>query len=175
MLHIRFPLTFPVLWKLDEFSVDLQVNKSLSFLDSSVQESLQKGAKTYIPGNKRHESPDVTRFRSRDQQEASSINSLRFEAYDLPKPQPVLLKPKLPSDSNLSSAEQSYSMNHSASLSYLPASESGEVKLRLKGVQRKWGRPTYTSEPGTSQQAESLAPTSMTSQYTSSDLRKPLA
>ncbi|PKI53084.1 hypothetical protein CRG98_026545 [Punica granatum] len=142
------------------------------------RESLQNGAQTYIPEKERAESLDVTYFGNQDEHEVNSLHSLRFEAYELPKPS-LPLKPKVPSNSNLPSVEfvaipePSYSMNRSASLSSSPAPGSGEVKLLLEGVQKKLGRPTYGYESSTSQPAESCGAPNPKFGETSSDLRKP--
>ncbi|OIV93683.1 hypothetical protein TanjilG_16534 [Lupinus angustifolius] len=134
---------------------DIEVDKNLSFLNDYVQQSLEKGAQPYIPEDVRNGLGNITNFRSQDQLE-SSQHVLRFEAYELPKP-PM---PSKASPVSLSSStdlvpvpEPLYSRetNHQVSSVGL-ASETGpsELKLRLDGVQKKWGRPTYSSPTSSS-------------------------
>ncbi|KAL2517322.1 AP-4 complex subunit epsilon [Abeliophyllum distichum] len=133
---------------------DIEIDKNLSFLDAYVQESLEKGAQPYIPEDERSGLSNISNFRSQDHE--SSIHALRFEAYELPK---FPVPPKAPSI--LSSSvelvpvpEPSYVADvHQPATSALTVSNSGssELKLRLDGVQKKWGRPAFSSTtPSTS-------------------------
>jgi len=133
----------------------LQVNKSLSFLNSYVQQALEKGAQPYIPEEQRSGIPSISSFKSQSHHGPSS-HGLRFEAYELPKPvpQPRTTPPSLvPSTDLVPVSEPSYSgETHQTSLVRLETNVgSNEIKLRLDGVQKKWGRPSYSSPaPSTS-------------------------
>lgn len=131
----------------------MQIDKDLSFLNSYVQQSLEKGAQPYIPENARSGILDISSFRSQDQHEAA--NTLRFEAYELPKPTVPTRVPAtiVPSTELVPVPEPSYAREvHQAPLvSSVSHAGSSELKLRLDGVQKKWGRPTYSSTgPSTS-------------------------
>ncbi|KAK1306689.1 AP-4 complex subunit epsilon [Acorus calamus] len=93
---------------------DIEVDKSLSFLNSFVQQSLEKGARPYIPENERSGIVDTGNFGHSSHQDASS-----------------------------------HALRTTSSFSNVPVPETlstdGEVRLRLQGVQKKWGRPTYSS------------------------------
>lgn len=116
-----------------------------------MQQSLEKGARPYIPENERSAMLNVNNFRSQDQPEALT-HSLRFEAYELPKPPPLVTRTpaSLTSSTDLVQVpEPTFAKeSHQAPLpSSIPDTAPGEhgVKLRLEGVQKKWGRPTYAS------------------------------
>ncbi|KAH7834765.1 hypothetical protein Vadar_019502 [Vaccinium darrowii] len=140
---------------LDASCEDIEIDKSLSFLNSFVQQSLEKGAQPYIPENERSGVLDVASLRSQDHHEAST-HSLRFEAYELPKPViPSRAPPVSVSHSTelVPVPEPSYPREVRQTASVSPFSETGpsELKLRLDGVQKKWGKPTYSSPaPSTS-------------------------
>ncbi|KAK1270187.1 AP-4 complex subunit epsilon [Acorus gramineus] len=131
---------------------DIEVDKSLSFLDSFVQQSLEKGARPYIPENERSGIVDTSNFRHHDIQDSSS-HALRFEAYDLPKPPPppVLSTPisLSPSTELVPVPESTYPKEAHQASPHPPVPETlsadGGARLRLEGVQKKWGRPTYSS------------------------------
>ncbi|KAL6613934.1 hypothetical protein ACP70R_036204 [Stipagrostis hirtigluma subsp. patula] len=131
---------------------DIEVDRSLSFLNSYVQQALEKGAAPYIPESERSGVISVGSYRSQDQQETSA-HTLRFEAYELPKPS----LPVATSQTSISTPNTDlvpvpepgyYKEDHQTSRSQ-PSGDalSGDfgVKLRLDGVQKKWGRPTYSS------------------------------
>ncbi|XP_022716617.1 AP-4 complex subunit epsilon isoform X2 [Durio zibethinus] len=132
---------------------DIEVDKGLSFLDGYIQESIEKGAQPYIPESERSGILNISNFRNQDHNEASS-HSLRFEAYELPKP---TMQSRIP-PASLASTElvpvpepmyprESYQTPvPSVSLD----AGSSELKLRLDGVQKKWGRPTYSPATSTS-------------------------
>ncbi|KAK1319583.1 AP-4 complex subunit epsilon [Acorus calamus] len=138
---------------------DIEVDKSLSFLNSFVQQSLEKGAIPYIPENERSGIVDTSNFRHHDHQDSSS-HALRFEAYELPKPPPppVLSAPISfsPSTELVPVPESTYPKEAHRASPHPPVPETlsadGGVRLRLEGVQKKWGRPTYSS-PATSTSA----------------------
>lgn len=128
---------------------DIEVDKSLSFLNSYVQQALEKGAQPYIPEEQRSGIPTISSFISQSHHGPSS-HGLRFEAYELPKPvpQPKPSPPSLvPSTELVPVSEPSYSREtHQTSLARLETNVgSNEIKLRLDGVQKKWGSPSYSS------------------------------
>lgn len=136
------------------FIILMQVDKSLSFLNAYVQESLEKGAQPYLPESERSGMSNVANFRTQEQN-GTYAHSLRFEAYELPKPsQPSRASPvSLASSTELVPVPQSsYGEVYETVVSKPSASDSGssEVKLRLDGVQRKWGKPSYSAAPSTS-------------------------
>ncbi|KAI4327904.1 hypothetical protein L6164_020313 [Bauhinia variegata] len=128
---------------------DIEVDKDLSFLNGYVRQALESGAQPYIPEDVRSGMEDMSNFRGQHQHE-SSTHGLRFEAYELPKPpMPTKVSPvSLTSSTDLVPVSEAlYSRETYQSSSMTSASEEGssEIKLRLDGVQRKWGRPTYSS------------------------------
>lgn len=133
---------------------DVEVDKDLSFLNSYVQQSLEKGAQPYIPEDMRAGIPSINNFRSQGHHEQSS-HGLRFEAYELPKPVPQS-KPTpvslVPSTELVPVPEPSYTREIRQSPSVGSAVDAGstEIKLRLDGVQKKWGKPSYSSTALTS-------------------------
>ncbi|RWR74631.1 AP-4 complex subunit epsilon [Cinnamomum micranthum f. kanehirae] len=130
---------------------DIEVDKSLSFVNNFVQQSLEKGARPYIPENERSAMLNVNNFRSQDQPEALT-HGLRFEAYELAKPPPLVTRNPasfISSTDLVPVPESTYAKEiHQVPLpSPVPDIAPVElgVKLRLEGVQKKWGRPTYSS------------------------------
>ncbi|XP_058189157.1 AP-4 complex subunit epsilon isoform X1 [Rhododendron vialii] len=144
-----------IVMPLDASCEDIEIDKSLSFLNSFVQQSFEKGAQPYIPENERSGVLDVGSLKSQDHHEASA-HSLRFEAYELPKPVVPLRAPPVspsPSTELVPVLEPSYpkEVRHTASVSSFSEAGPSELKLRLDGVQKKWGKPTYSSPaPSTS-------------------------
>ncbi|GFZ16296.1 adaptin family protein [Actinidia rufa] len=140
---------------LDASCEDIEIDKSLSFLNTYVQHSLEKGAQPYIPENERSGILDVSSFRSQDHHETLT-HSLRFEAYELPKPAVPSRAPSvsLPSSTELVPVpEPSYAreIHQTALVPSVTDTGASELKLRLDGVQKKWGKPTYSSPaPSTS-------------------------
>ncbi|GAB4857294.1 hypothetical protein Ancab_015202 [Ancistrocladus abbreviatus] len=139
---------------LDASCEDIEVDKNLLFLDNYVHKSLENGAQPYILEHERSGLPNTSNFQSQGHHEAST-HALRFEAYELPKA-PML---KAPPASHVSSLEvvpvpePSYTREvHLASSSQSKTdARSNEIKLRLDGVQKKWGSPSYSSSvPSTS-------------------------
>nr|KYP54740.1 AP-4 complex subunit epsilon-1 [Cajanus cajan] len=145
------------------------VDTDLAFLNGYVQQSLERGALPYIPEDERTGMVNVSNFRSQDQHE-SAQHGLRFEAYEVPKP-PM---PSKVATVSLSSStdlvpvpETLYSREtHQISSAGL-SSETGssELKLKLDGVQKKWGRPTYSS-PTSSSNSTSQNPVNGATQTT---------
>ncbi|KAF3449258.1 hypothetical protein FNV43_RR09986 [Rhamnella rubrinervis] len=132
---------------------DIEVDKDLSFLDNFVAQSIERGAQPYIPENERSGMLNISTFGSQDQHEVST-HGLRFEAYELPKaPVPPRVAPTVSSTELVPVPEPSYSRetHQAAAASSVSDSGSSELKLRLDGVQKKWGRPAYSSStPSTS-------------------------
>jgi len=131
---------------------DIEVDRNLSFLNSYVQQALENGAPPYIPESERSGVMSVGSYRSHEQQEASA-HTLRFEAYEMPKPSLALATSQVsmstpPTDLVPVPDPGYHKEDHQTSRSQ-PSGDaiSGEfgVKLRLDGVQKKWGRPTYSS------------------------------
>ncbi|KAF6161825.1 hypothetical protein GIB67_029910 [Kingdonia uniflora] len=137
------------------FLYSLQVNKSMSFLNGYVEKSLENGARPYIPENERSRMLNISSFQSPDQH-VPSAHALRFEAYELPKPSVSVRNASVSFASSTDLVPVSEPMYekeilHLASMSSMSDTRSAELKLRLEGVQKKWGRPTYsTPAPSTS-------------------------
>ncbi|KAE8657199.1 AP-4 complex subunit epsilon [Hibiscus syriacus] len=134
---------------------DIEVDKDLSFLDGYIQEAIEKGAQPYIPESERPGVLNMGNFRNQDHHESS--HGLRFEAYELPKPavQPRIPRALLPSTEIVPVPEPVYPREtYQTPVTPIPSNPSdagsAELKLRLDGVQKKWGRPTYTPETSTS-------------------------
>ncbi|KAG5134654.1 hypothetical protein JHK82_025842 [Glycine max] len=128
---------------------DIEVDKNLSFLNGYVQQSLERGAESYIPEDVRAGMGNMKNFRSQDHHETLQ-HGLRFEAYEVPKPP---MQPKVTPVSFASSADivpvpevlSSRETHHISSVGSTSEVGSSELKLRLDGVQKKWGKPTYSS------------------------------
>lgn len=122
---------------------------------------MENGAQSYIPEDERSGILNISSFRKQDHHEAST-HSLWFEAYELPKPT-VPMPSRAPPVSLASSTElvpipePSYPREMHQTTAVPSVSDTGpsELKLRLDGVQRKWGRPTYSS-PAPSTPSSSL-------------------
>lgn len=133
---------------------DIEVDKSLSFLNGYVQQSLENGAQPYMFENQYSGMPSISNFRSQTHHEPST-HGLKFEAYELPKPveqpKPTLVS-HLTSTELVSVPEPSYTREIQQASSARSSADAGsnEIKLRLDGVQKKWGRPNYSSPPSTS-------------------------
>ncbi|RDX79220.1 AP-4 complex subunit epsilon, partial [Mucuna pruriens] len=129
--------------------IQLDVDKNLSFLNGYVQQSLERGAQSYIPEDERTGMGNMNNISSQDHHE-SLQHGLKFEAYELPKP---TMQPKVTPVSFASSADivpiseafSSRETHHISSVGSTSEAGSSELKLRLDGVQKKWGRPTYSS------------------------------
>lgn len=127
----------------------MQIDKDLSFLNGYVQQSIEKGAQPYIPENERSGFVDLNSFRTQEQHEAST-HSLRFEAYELPKPivPSNTAAPIMQSSALVPVPEPSYhTESYQAVRPVSPSTDLGPPDLRLKldGVQRKWGKPSYST------------------------------
>ncbi|CAA6668204.1 unnamed protein product [Spirodela intermedia] len=137
---------------------DIEVDRSLSFLNSFVNQSLQNGARPYIPESERPGTLNISNYGAHDQLEAPS-HALRFEAYELPKPSPPPIPPALLAaapvadlvavpESAYFSTEPHQPSEPLGGAAMSPA-EHG-LRLRLEGVQKKWGRPSYSSSSSSS-------------------------
>ncbi|CAL0331637.1 unnamed protein product [Lupinus luteus] len=147
---------------------DIEVDKDLSFLNEYVQQSLEKGAQPYIPEDVRTGMGNMSSFRSEDQQEPLQ-HGLRFEAYEIPKPpmQSKVAPVSFSSSADIASVpEASYSRetHHLSSMGSASEAGSSELKLRLDGVQKKWGKPTYTSSTSSTSYSTSQTPANGTAQ-----------
>uniref|UniRef100_A0ACD6ATJ3 Uncharacterized protein n=2 Tax=Avena sativa TaxID=4498 RepID=A0ACD6ATJ3_AVESA len=129
-----------------------QVDRNLSFLNSYVQQALEKGAAPYVPESERSGVVSVGNYRTQDHHDTSA-HALRFEAYELPKPSLPAASSQtsvsLPTTDLVPVPESSYyKEDHQTTRSQpsgnAPSGEFG-AKLRLDGVQKKWGRESYTS------------------------------
>lgn len=133
---------------LDASCEDIEVDKGLSFLNSYVQQSLENGAQPYIPESARSGVLNISNLRSHDQHETSG-HALRFEAYELPKPAMPTSTPAtiVPSTELVPVPEPSYmrDIHQTPAVPSISHRGSAELKLRLDGVQKKWGKPTYSS------------------------------
>ncbi|XP_057830971.2 AP-4 complex subunit epsilon [Cryptomeria japonica] len=143
---------------LDASCEDIEVDKNLTFLNGYVQSSLEKGARPYIPENERGNIGNVNAFRTHQDQTEGVGHSLKFEAYEIPKaPVPTRAIQVSSSTSNefevVIDSNYARAMQLSAPVSSPANAEMSNfdgLKLRLDGVQKKWGRPTYTSSSATS-------------------------
>ncbi|KAL2548104.1 AP-4 complex subunit epsilon [Forsythia ovata] len=140
---------------MDASCEDIEIDKSLSFLDGYIQQAIEKGAQPYVSESERSGMSNISNFKSQEQHE-SLMHSLRFEAYELPKSSMAPhVPPVLASSTELVPVPNPY--NHTEvhySATPMPSvsnAGSSELKLRLDGVQKKWGRPSYSSPvPSTS-------------------------
>ncbi|XP_050376332.1 AP-4 complex subunit epsilon [Argentina anserina] len=138
---------------------DIEVDRELSFLNGYVQQAIEKGAQPYISENERSGMLNINNFRNQDQHEALS-HSLRFEAYELPQPMvPSRVSPAAVASSTelVPVPEPSYARetHQVASLPSMSDAGSSELKLQLDGVQKKWGRPSYSSSPSSTSTSSS--------------------
>ncbi|TYG42236.1 hypothetical protein ES288_D12G240400v1 [Gossypium darwinii] len=132
---------------------DIEVDRDLSFLNDYIQEAIEKGAQPYIPESERSGMLNISNFRNQDHHEASS-HGLRFEAYELPKPavQSRIPQTLIASTEIVPVPEPMYPReSYQTTMPSIPSDAgSAELKLRLEGVQKKWGRSTYTPATSTS-------------------------
>ncbi|KAF5815696.1 putative adaptor protein complex AP-4, epsilon subunit [Helianthus annuus] len=141
---------------LDASCEDIEIDTSLSFLDNYVQKAIEQGAEPYITENERSGTLNISKIRNHNAYE-NSTHSLRFEAYEVPKP---VVPTKIPSTVTYPTdlvpvtatvSEPSYQPSVQPTWPLVPVSDAGsalgstELKLRLDGVQKKWGKPTYSS------------------------------
>ncbi|CAN0880254.1 AP-4 complex subunit epsilon [Linum grandiflorum] len=127
---------------------EIEIDKSLPFLNDFVERAIEKGSQPYIPESERSGFADVSYLKNQDLPEVHS-HGLRFEAYELPKPSVPLTSPPLSIGSSnelIPVPEPSFNLVNQTTTS-LSSSDAGPagIKLRLDGVQKKWGRSTYSS------------------------------
>ncbi|GAA0154170.1 membrane traffic protein [Lithospermum erythrorhizon] len=144
------PQTVANVMPMDASCEDIEIEKNLGFLNGYVQEAFEKGAQPYIPESERSGTETAGNYRGQEHHEAST-HALRFEAYELPKPVvPTISTPVTVANSNelVPVREPYYPSEVHRPTSVVSSGRdagSAELKLRLDGVQRKWGRPTYPS------------------------------
>ncbi|KAI3703535.1 hypothetical protein L1987_73677 [Smallanthus sonchifolius] len=140
---------------LDASCEDIEIDKSLPFLDNYVHKSLEQGAEPYIPENERSGTLNISNIINRNPYEHPA-HSLRFEAYEVPKPVvPTKLTPAVTYPTDLVPVPEP---SYQPTLSSGPISDAGsgsgsgstELRLRLDGVQKKWGKPAYSSAAASS-------------------------
>ncbi|CAN1779685.1 AP-4 complex subunit epsilon [Linum perenne] len=133
---------------------EIEIDKDLPFLNDYVERAIENGAQPYIPESERAGSASISYLKNQELQEVHP-HGLRFEAYELPKPSMPLTSPSISIESSnelIPVSEPSYTKGTQATMPLPSSSNSGpaDVRLRLDGVQKKWGRPTYSSSPSTS-------------------------
>jgi AP-4 complex subunit epsilon-1 len=138
----------------------LQIDKSLPFLSNYINQAIENGARPYVSESERYRSAStiIQASASQYQHDMSSAHSLRFEAYELPKPRAPTLSiqsssvPSVPtittdlvpvSEATYTTREEQQNPKVQTLADQISA-EIG-VRLRLDGVQKKWGRQTYSS------------------------------
>lgn len=141
---------------------DIEVDKNLSFLNDYIQQAIESGAMPYISENERSGAVSVSNFRSQDQQE-SGQHGLRFEAYEVPKaPVPSKVTPvSLSTTTDLVPVSDSLYARESHQITSVGLSSdtgSSGLKLRLDGVQKKWGKPAYSSPASSSSNSTAQNP-----------------
>ncbi|PON76157.1 Adaptor protein complex AP-4, epsilon subunit [Trema orientale] len=132
---------------------DIEIDKDLSFLNNYVQQSIEKGAQPYIPESERSGALNISSFRSQDQHEVTA-HGLKFEAYELPKPPVPSTVASFTSSAELVPVPEPSYPRETHQVASVPSGvlDGGpsELKLRLDGVQKKWGRPTYSTSSASS-------------------------
>lgn len=141
---------------------DIEVDKNLSFLNDYIQQAIESGAMPYISENERSGAVSVSNFGSQDQQE-SGQHGLRFEAYEVPKaPVPSKVTPvSLSSTTDLVPVPDSLYARETHQITSVGLSSdtgSSGLKLRLDGVQKKWGKPAYSSPASSSSNSTAQNP-----------------
>ena len=132
----------------------LQIDTDLPFLQEFVDSSRANGARPYVHENERFEmSSGMSSFvsTSRTQQEPS--HALRFEAYETPTVHTPSASSSAPP--SLLPDFQEKKPESPRSLRNQLAADNSQVdllgpeitRLRLDGVQKKWGRPSAPSQP----------------------------
>lgn len=138
---------------IDASCEDIEVDKNLPFLNSYVQSMISKGAKQYIPATERLEMGGPVTWANPYDESAAASHALRFDPYEKPQLPMMAITPvtTFESDDHQKadrSGKSSYPA-HQPSLD-VDALTSDASRLRLEGVQKKWGRPTYTSSTSAS-------------------------
>jgi AP-4 complex subunit epsilon-1 len=145
----------------------VQIDISLPFLSNYINQAIENGARPYVSEPERcgTASTITPASASQYQHDMSTAHSLRFEAYELPKPRaptPSIQSSSTPSGPTITTdlvpvSETTYTTREEQqnpkvqTLADQISAEIG-VHLRLDGVQKKWGRQTYSapSAPSTS-------------------------
>lgn len=130
---------------LDACCEDIEIDKSLSFLNNYVKKSLEEGAQPYVTEHERCGTLSISNLKNHEHCDATA-HSLRFEAYEVAKPVVPRMPPRGASSSQLA-PEQSYpeEVHRSPSVGSLSGTGLTELRLRLDGVQKKWGLPSHSS------------------------------
>ncbi|GAQ89669.1 Adaptin family protein [Klebsormidium nitens] len=150
---------------------DIEVDESLSFLGAFVAAARTAGAKPYISENERLGLPPTTDLAtllgpSGPRPATPPSHSLRFEAYETPTiPARNMTPPEQPNygAGDLMHVEAARGSAASGAPEASGRGQTGgppKLGLRLDGVQKKWGRSTYTSAPSTSAASTSASSSS---------------
>lgn len=141
---------------IDASCEDIEVDKNLPFLNSYVQSMLSKGAKQYIPPTERLEMGVPITWANQHDESAAANHSLRFDPYEKPQLPIMAITPVTTFENDDHRVERSGKASHPAYHQPSPDVDAlnPEVgRLRLEGVQKKWGRPTYNSSSSASSSA----------------------
>lgn len=146
--------TVGALLPIDASCEDIEVDKNLPFLNQYVQSMLSKGAKPYIPASERLHMGGPVSWASQHDESVVANHSLRFDPYEKPK-LPILSTAPVASretgdDSVDRSGKASYPAYQSSVVPDVDALNPDAARLRLEGVQKKWGRQTYSSSTASS-------------------------
>lgn len=133
--------------------MNLQIDQELPFLQGFVETALANGARPYLHENERFEmNSDMNSFASTSRSQQEPTHALRFEAYETPTA-PTPAGPPAPPPSLLPDFEEMKPESPRSLRNHLAADNSDvdllgpEVsRLRLDGVQKKWGRPSASSQ-----------------------------
>jgi AP-4 complex subunit epsilon-1 len=150
------PETVANILPMDASCEDIEVDRNLSFLNEFVESAAANGARSYMPENER--SGMSTVVTGTHEQLEPSAHALRFEAYEVPKPAappPIAAAPAaLPfPDFEEQKPESSRSLRKQLAADREPDADSLNpeiVRLRLDGVQKKWGRYSQPQSSSTS-------------------------
>ncbi|KAJ3708610.1 hypothetical protein LUZ61_012315 [Rhynchospora tenuis] len=169
---------------------DIEIDTSLPFLNNYINQAIENGARPYISESERLGTVNTITPASASHYQQDPAHSLRFEAYELPKPRaptPSIQPSSTPlptiSSDLVPVSEATYTTReeqHNPKVQTLADQISAEigVRLKLEGVQKKWGQQTYSSPsaPSTSssstQKATNGMVTSDTIRQSSLDSRK---
>eukprot|EP00850_Spirogloea_muscicola_P015675 SM000122S25782 [mRNA] locus=s122:233377:238941:- [translate_table: standard] len=137
---------------------DIEVDNELHFLDDFVQDALARGAQPYTPQSQ--DEGLAALAAAREMLSSRGQQALRFEAYETPTLPPAASLPSSSSATDLRQVASREGFHHRSGsdqrLVDLPAEagvaqaigignlQNGQALARLKldGVQKKWGRPT---------------------------------
>ena len=132
--------------------MNLQIDSDLPFLREFVDSALTNGARPYIHENERLGiDSGMSSFVSSSQQESS--HALRFEAYEaptvyIPSGSSSAAPPSLlPDFEAMPESPRSLRNQLAVDNSQMDLLGPETARLRLDGVQRKWGRPSASSQP----------------------------